>query len=309
MQIYKEELSIKGNLVKFDAIRIDNKILIQTGRFCKIVRIKEEWLEDVEDPELIIRELKKSGFKADIFTFCQRLPDTTPKYNYYTEWENLAALSITIYDNWFKKQIHQNTRNKIRKAKKKGVQVKCVDFDDEFVKGIVNIYNENPVRQGKPFWYYGKDFETIKISHSTFNDRSFYIGAYFNDEMIGFIKLISTGKYIRTMYVISLIKHRDKAPINLLLAKAVKICEDKKSPYLVYGSFDYGKRGSPSLTNFKRYNGFKKILLPRYYIPLTTKGKIILKTNMHHGFINILPEKLIIRLLSLRNKWYNKKIA
>jgi hypothetical protein len=309
MQIYEEKIRVKGKDTKVPAIQINNKVVIIQGKYIKTARINDEWLEDVEDPEAIIRALKDSKVKADIFTFYQRLPETKPKYNYFMEWDNVAAIPIKSFDHWFKNQIHQNTRNKVRKAKKKGVEVKCTDFNDEFVKRISNIYNETPIRQGKPFWHYEKDFETLKMIHSTFLDKSDFIGAYYNDEMIGFIKLVFAGKYTRTMHVLSMVKHRDKAPINILMAKAVEICENKKIPFLVYGSFDYGKRGRNSLTNFKRYNGFEKILLPRYYIPLTIKGKIILKLNLQHGAVDLLPEKIITRLINIRERWYKKKYS
>ena len=95
--------------------------------------------------------------------------------------------------------------------------------------------------------------------------------------------------------------------MNALIAKAVDVCHKKKFPYLVYGKFVYGKKGEDKLTDFKRHNGFKKICLPRYYIPLTFKGKIALKLNLHHDIEKILPQKIIVRLLDLRKKWYSKK--
>ena len=30
------------------------------------------------------------------------------------------------------------------------------------VNGIIGIFNQSPVRRGKPFWHYGKDFDTVK---------------------------------------------------------------------------------------------------------------------------------------------------
>ena len=44
------------------------------------------------------------------------------------------------------------------------------------------------------------------------------------------------------MGIIAKIKHRDKAPMNALVAKAVEICAENKIPYLVYDKAYYGKK-------------------------------------------------------------------
>jgi hypothetical protein len=300
MQVDKVEIRVKGRTVKVNSLQVDNRVIVINGKLIKMAKMNDEWNVDVKDPEILIKELKKSKLNADIFTFMQRLPETKPQFNYHMEWDNAAVIPIITFDQWWKNQI-------TRKAKKKGVDVKIVDFDDDFVKGISDIYNETPIRQGKPFWHYGKDFDTLKEIHSTFLDKSDFIVAYYNNEVIGFIKLVYTEKFMRTMHVLSKIEHRNKAPINALIAKAVEICAKRKIPYLVYGQFDYGKKGSKTLSDFKRYNGFEKIDLPRYYIPLTTKGKIILKLKLHHGFVERLPEKLIVRLIDFREKYYTRK--
>ena len=88
----------------------------------------------------------------------------------------------------------------------------------------MDIYNETPVRQGKKFWHYNKDFETVKMENGTFADRSIFIGAYFEDTLIGFVKIVLTEGCASTLQVISKIEHRDKKPTNALLAKTVEIC-------------------------------------------------------------------------------------
>lgn len=276
--------------------------LIVNGKFIRISSYKEEWLEDIEDPESFIKILKSNKVKADIFTFWQRLPDTKPKYDYHMEWDNVAALKISSFDNWWNKQIDAKTRNVTRKAKKKGVDIRIAPFNDEFAQGITILFNETPVRQDKPFWHYGKDFKTIKEEMSDRLERAIFIGAYYNNDLIGFIKLLDAGRYLDIVEILSMIGHRDKAPTNALLAKAVEICADRKVPYLVYAHWPRG-----TLADFKRNNGFEKVDLPRYYIPLNIKGSIALKLNIHHRIRDLIPEKLMIRLLDLRKKWYAKK--
>ena len=139
-------------------------------------------------PRRLIDELRRAN--ADIFTFVDLNPDGTQRYAYPLEWESVAALPITTFDHWWNRQIPQETRTGVRKAEKKGVTVEVVGFTDELVRGIQNIYNETPVRQGKPFWHYGKDFETLRTIHATFLETSDFIAAYYNGEIIGFMKLV-----------------------------------------------------------------------------------------------------------------------
>jgi len=301
MQVDGEEIGVKGKHIMVNSVRVDNKVVVVTGKWIKTASIRDEWDQDIEDPASLIAELRNSGVKADIFTFWQRLPETKPKYNYYMEWESIAAIPIKSFNHWWGK-LPEETRRNIKKAVKRGVIVKVVDFDDELVRGIMNIYNEIPIRQGKPFWHYGKKFDVVKRENSTFLDKSDFIGAYYNEELVGFLKLVNVGEYAFPMQILSMVKHRDKAPTNALIAKAIEICDQKRIPYLVYGTWSSG-----GLSEFKRRNGFEKFLLPRYYIPLNIKGTIALKLHLHHGIVGMLPEKLILYLIDLRTKWYSRK--
>ena len=145
------------------------------------------------------------------------------------EWDDIAVLPVKSYDDWWSKQIKSRTRGLIRKAEKEGVVVREAEFNDDFVRGMVSIFNESAIRQGKPFWHYGKDFETVKREFSRYLFREDLIGAYYNDELIGFIMLAYAGPYAITGQIISKLAHRDKAPNNALLAKAVEICDRKRS--------------------------------------------------------------------------------
>jgi hypothetical protein len=307
MQITNEELIITGKLVNSEIIHIDDKEIIVTGNFIKTAKIKEEWDVDVDKPDMIINELVCNNVKADIFTFMQRLPYSKPQFKYYMEWDNVAAIPITTYDTWFKKQLHENPRKKIRKAQKLGTIVRISNLDDELINGIKDIYNETHIRQGRPYWNYGMDFELTKKENSQFLDRATFIGAYYQNELIGFIRIVCTERFARTMGILGKVVHRDKAPMNLLLAKAVEVCEENKMPYLVYAKFDYGKLGNDTLQDFKYYNGFESIALPRYFIPLTIKGKIVLFLNLHHGIIGIIPKKIVHILRSLKHRWHKRK--
>ena len=306
MHLNSDEIVVKGNVTSVPMVQIDGLNVISTGNRLKIARLKKEWDDDVVDPQQFVAKLIQSDLKADIFTFIQRLPDSYPKYQYKMEWENVAALPLTTYENWYKNQLHLNPRNKIKKAKKAGIVVKPCSFDDNLVDGILRISNESPIRQGRPYWYYGVSRKQVEKLWSTFLDRSIFLGAFLKDELIGYIKLVTTDRYIRTMGFIALIKHRNKAPMNALMDKAIEYCIQQKTPFLVFAKYNYGKVGSDTLMDFKKYNGFESVILPRYFIPLTIKGRIALSLNLHHGIIGMLPRKVVRILRMLRNKWYEK---
>ena len=74
------------------------------------------------------------------------------------------------------------------------------------------------------------------------------------------------------MNIVSMVRHRDMAPTNALVAQAVRSCAERGIPYLVYSKFAYGKKQRSSLSDFKERNGFQRIDVPRYYVPLTRTG-------------------------------------
>ena len=117
----------------------------------------------------------------------------------------------------------------IRKSQKAGVQVREATFDDEFVRGMGGIFNEAPIRQGRRFWHYGKDFETVKREFSRFLYREYLVGAYLGDELIGFVMLANAGRFGILGQFISKMEHRDKATNNALMAKTVEICAQRQS--------------------------------------------------------------------------------
>jgi hypothetical protein len=67
------------------------------------------------------------------------LPDTSPKYPYPMEWDNIAVLPVSTFDHWWARQIDGKSRNMIRRAEKKGAVVLEAAFDDVIVQGISEI--------------------------------------------------------------------------------------------------------------------------------------------------------------------------
>jgi len=105
----------------------------------------------LDDPETVVKDLKKCGKRIDLFTFMQGLPKAPPKYNYPMEWDNFAALPITTFEQWWTQVLGFKGRNKAKQAEKKGVKLREIPFDDVLLRGIWQIYNECPIRQGKRF--------------------------------------------------------------------------------------------------------------------------------------------------------------
>jgi len=143
----------------------------------------------------------------------------------------------------------------------------------------------------------------------TFRERSIYLGAFVDDTMIGFVKLVidDTRNHACLVHILSMIRHKDKAPTNALLAYAVKTCADRGISYLVYENFAYGNKKGDSLSHFKEVNGFRRMDLPRYYIPLTGLGRFAFRFGLHHRFADRLPESLVAKFRELRSTWYQRK--
>ncbi|MEE9304028.1 MAG: hypothetical protein V3U84_09590 [Thiotrichaceae bacterium] len=300
LPIFTKDTLDKGQPCKIDCIEINGQTFTVSRGLLTVVRLEDEWYEDIEDPQAVIQALKENiDFKPDLFTFWQRMPDTEPKYAFHTEWEEIAVLPVETYDHWWKNKIKSRIRNLIRKAEKAGVEIRETAYDDDFVHGMTAIFNEAPVRQGRKFWHYGKDFETVKSQFSRYLFREHMIGAYYQGEMIGFMMLGNAGKFGLTGQIISSLKHRDKSINNAMIAKAVEVCEKRKLDYLIYLFWS-----NDSLAEFKRRCGFEKTIIPRYFVPLTQKGKLALKYGAHRGWKEMLPESLKDELKKLRKRWH-----
>jgi hypothetical protein len=278
------------------------------GLLTRVARLDADKYQFLDDPEPVIEGLRKCGTRIDLFTFMQRLPETSVKYSYPMEWDNLAVLPVSTFDHWWNQQITSFPRNRARQAEKKGVVLREVPFDDTLVKGIWEIYNETPVRQGRRFPHYGKDIQAVYREEATYLDSSVFIGAFLGESLIGFIKLVhdETRTQAGLMNILSMNRHRDKAPTNALIARAVKSCAERSISYLVYSNFAYGEKQASSLSRFKEVNGFGRIDLPRYYVPLTGVGRVAFQLGLHRKLVERIPEPVAAKIRDLREAWYNR---
>ncbi|HTL31093.1 MAG TPA: hypothetical protein VL282_17815 [Tepidisphaeraceae bacterium] len=300
--VFVKDTLINGQPARIECVDIAGQTFSVNRGLLTVVQLEDDWFQEVGDPAAVVDALKRrNDFSSDIFTFCQRLPHVEPKYPYGHEWESIAAIPIETYDRWWN-QIESATRNKIRKSRKLGVEVRECSFDDEFVRGMASIFNETPIRQGRRFWHYGKDFETVKKQFSRFLYREELLGAYYRDELVGFVMLGKTPAFADLGQIISKVEHRDKAVTNALIAKAVEVCCARGIGHLVYAFWT-----DDSLGEFKRQSGFREVKLPRYYVPLTLTGRMALRTGAHRGLKELLPAALTSSLKRARRAWYQRQ--
>ena len=304
------QISERGKQIKVPSLTVGDNSIVVTGKFLKVARFRSEdyvqgnWLGDLNQ---LVEQVKASTLGADVFSFAQRIPDTVAQFNFPVYLDNLAAIQLTDYKGWWEGQLSQDTRRNIRLAAKRGAILKAVPFDENLVRGITAIYNETPLRQGRKFWHFGKTDETVRRENASFIDRSEFIGAYCGDELIGFIKMVYVDRNASIMQILSKVAHQDKKPTNALIAKAVEICCEKGVSHLIYCKYVYHKNHHDALTEFKRRNAFQKVEVPRYYIPLTLKGKVAVGARLQLGLLEMLPEKVVVRLLKLRSRYYESR--
>ena len=306
------EIRIAGKTLYVPSAEISGRTVVVTGNWLRWAGVKDEGLvegEIVDNPPAFVAGMRKSHLRADILTFAQKIPDTEPKYGYEFSWDNWAAVPTTSFDDWWEKRLPQESRKNVRRATKRGVIVEVAQFDDELIKGIQGIYNETLVRQGRRFWHFGKDFETVKKENATYLDRSVFLGAYFKEELIGFIKIIYTDRVATLIQILSKNEHQDKRPTNALLAKAVEVCERKGMLFLLYGKYTYDGDASSPLTEFKRRNGFEEIKYPRYFLSLSATGAVAIRLGLHKGVKRLIPQPTVNFLRRLRSQFCERRYS
>ncbi|HEY8549380.1 MAG TPA: hypothetical protein VIL35_05430 [Vicinamibacterales bacterium] len=299
-RVFDKETLIKGQPATIRCLEILGQVYALSPGPVRVLTLEDEWYEDVADPEAVIELLREHPeLGVDVFSYWQRWPDVEPRYGEPARWERIAMLPLTTYEAWWNGQIKSRVRNQIRKAEKEGLVVREVPFDAAFVRGMTAIFNESPVRQGRPFWHYGKDEARVAREFSRFIHRERMIGAYLGETLVGFIMLGIAGRYGVTGQILSSLRHRDKAPTNALVAKAVQLCVELGLPGLCYLHWS-----DDSLGEFKRRCGFEPVKVPRYAVPLTLRGRAGLRLGLDGGWRAALPGPAVALGKRLRARWY-----
>ena len=162
------------------------------------------------------------------------------------------------------------------RQRRSGIKVTVVEPSDKLAEGIWKIYNETPIRQARAFTHYGESLQTVTENMYADKNNTF-IGAYLGEELVGFIQIVYGDQIAIVSNILSLQMHWDKSVNNALLAKAVEVCASKGERWLMYGRIG----NHPSLDKFKESNGFVKYPITRYYIPLTSKGRLAIRLGLH----------------------------
>lgn len=272
-----------------DAVRL----VITKRFFFKLAQYSIEYLYDPNPTNSLLLDLKGQG--ADLFTFTERsFIENKASYGFKREDEPIALLKIKSHDEWWKKQINKKVRNMIRKAEKEKVEVVPAKIDENFVRAAHRIYNETPIRQGRRYVGYGVSLESVKGKFANLQNSE-VLGAYLNDELIGLLWMACGDRVARIKSFISLIKHRNTAPSNVLMSEAVKKCCEEGIGFIIYEKMGY----LPGLDSFKQHNGFVRYMAPRYYIPLSERGAVAIKLRAHKKIEYSLPlpmERVLLRM-------------
>src|SRR5436190_15983498 len=143
-----EEVRFAGKTFYVPSAEICGRTVVVTGKWIWTAQVKDEEVVEgviVADPESFVTKLKESELKADVFTFAQRPPETTPKYDYHLEWDNWAAVRTTCFkDGW--DNLPQEPRQHVRRGARRRVVLGIVSVDDHLGTGGHRIYNETPGR-------------------------------------------------------------------------------------------------------------------------------------------------------------------
>ena len=275
-------------------------IVTRKKSFFKVANDANEYARDVMPTDDFTKKLEERGI--DMFTFierkwCNTIPN--PLHFWSKTDDNIALLQVATYDEWWK-NIGKKTRNMVRKAEKSGVETKVVEPNEKLAEGIWKIYNETPIRQERAFPHYGMPLQTVTRGVLSAQNCTF-IGAFLQNELVGFIQLIHGDKIAIISQILSLQEHLDKAVNNALVAKAVEVCAAKQVGWVMYGRIG----NHPSLDRFKESNGFTKFPLTRYCVPITRKGRIAVKIGLHRELKDALPQAIKYRLILVYN-WVSR---
>ena len=268
--------------------------------FFKIAIDTNEYGKDIIPDDRFLKKLTERG--TDIFTFIERRWSRTisnPPDSWIKTTDNVALLHNTTYDEWWK-SIGKKTRNMVRKAEKSGIRTSFVEPTEELAVGIWKIFNETPIRQERGFPHYGVSLQAVKKGVLAATNSTF-IGAFFQDELAGFVQIVHGDKIAIISQILSLQKHWDKAVNNSLVAKAVEVCADRHLEWIMYGRIG----NHPSLDKFKQSNGFGRFELTRYHIPLTGKGRMAIKFGLHRELKDVFPQSLKNGLIPFYN-WISR---
>ncbi len=292
----------KGRSRWLPAARLAGCTVVADGRAWRHAHVHDEnWCDGdaVSDPRAFLQALQASPLAPDLCTFRVPASGLLPTAPLRLHEEMLAVIDTRDPAAWWE-GVPQQTRKNVRRAERRGLVVREVAFDEALVRGIRRIYDETPMRQGRPFWHHGKDLEAVRRENATFLDRAGFLGAYVGEELVGFLKWVRVGRRARIMQILALVREQDRRPTMALIAHAVTVAHQRGLEALVYDRMVYGNKAASPMTEFKRRMGFQPVAQPHVTAALTARGRLVLALGLHRPLAERLPGPLVERLLAWR---------
>lgn len=287
-------IRVRGEDIDVSSLDLGLTRLVATGALLRQVKVfDEELVEAAQWPnvEQVRAAIASTRLRADIYSFARPFEPGFDLPGAHREPDNLAVLSTRSYDNWWV-GLPRQTRRNVKIAEERGVTTRAVEFDDALAIGIKRIYDETPLRQGRHFWHYQRSLDRVKEVNRTYLERSQFIGAYVEGELVGILKYVRVDRVAILIQILSMQAHRDKRAVFALLRHAVELCREQGLEDLVYGKFDYGVNRDSTLADFKRRTGFVEHRFERFHVPITAFGRLAVHTGLHQSWHHLLPAGL-----------------
>src|SRR4051812_13006992 len=106
-----------GKVLAVPAVVLNGRTVITTGTWLRRAEIMDDELlegESVTDLDQFVAALK-AMCRADIFTFAQKFPDTTPRWKQRLEWDNVAVVPITTLADWLQHRVAHDARKAVNR--------------------------------------------------------------------------------------------------------------------------------------------------------------------------------------------------
>lgn len=147
------EMTIEGSAVKVRCAQIHDRPVVAMKGWVTIAKVMdEEWWdgEAVPLPEEFVATIRRNRtLGADIFTFGGTFAVPEPCFDFPFERESIAAVRTNSFADWWNNRVSSDLRKDVRKAAKRGVEVRCVPFTDDLVRGIKGDLRRKPYSAGK----------------------------------------------------------------------------------------------------------------------------------------------------------------
>ncbi|NIO38293.1 hypothetical protein GTO27_11420, partial [Candidatus Bathyarchaeota archaeon] len=193
----------------------------------------------------------------------------------------------TTFDEILKTKFSKQSRNRIRKAEKRGVEVIKIDNLDGIQKWIDDIYrcNLSALRRQRRLGAYPDSYKDVYLSEllsskNLLNDHFNIYAAIYCERLIAYMVIAGFNNIMQVNKAMSHASYLDKCPNDALVAHIAKDACEQGFEWFQYG-WDRVKRAGrikslyASLQNFKFKFGFEEIPIYIYRLNLSRKGAML----------------------------------